>query len=215
MLLRRTIFAVAKTFVRKEHQLPPLPYAYDALEPVICKEIMELHHCKHHMAYVNNLNKIEPKLKCALEKGELAKAIGFFKDFQFNAGGHINHSIFWENMSPCPSSASNELCRALTSSFGCAEKFKADMIACTLSIQGSGWGWLAFNKKTKFLEVVTTASQDPLESTTCFYPLLGIDVWEHAYYIQYKNDRAEYLKAIFDVINWKDVSERYEKAKCL
>lgn len=149
---------------------------------------------------------------------------------RFNGGGHINHSIFWNNLTPKSTEPSKELCKAIINSFGDAAKMREVLTAAAVGVQGSGWAWLGYETRTgKFelshtininlfnycviacLRVATCANQDPLEATTGLVPLFGIDVWEHAYYLQYKNVRPDYVKAIFDIINWDDVSERYKK----
>ncbi|KAF5291437.1 hypothetical protein FQR65_LT01748 [Abscondita terminalis] len=199
--------------VRMKHELPQLPYAYEALEPIISRDIMNLHHCKHHQTYINNLNAAEEKLKKAVQSNDTSTIIALQSALKFNGGGHINHTIFWNNLTPCTTEASQEFCQAVTNTFGSFDKLKSELGEATIAIQGSGWGWLGYNPKTCSLKIQTCANQDPLEATTGLIPLLGIDVWEHAYYLQYKNVRADYVKAIFDIVNWKDVSERYAKAK--
>jgi len=198
--------------VRIKHSLPELPYEYNALEPIISRDIMNLHHCKHHQTYVTNLNAAEEKLQSALEKGDVSTAVSLGPALKFNGGGHINHSIFWKNLSPCPSEASTGLCHAVKDCFGSFDKFKEQLTTLSVGIQGSGWGWLGYDPKSKCLKLAACSNQDPLQATTGLIPLFGIDVWEHAYYLQYKNVRADYVKAIFDIVNWKDVSERYKKA---
>lgn len=210
---RLAITALQPKHVRAKHSLPELPYPYEALEPVICREIMNLHHCKHHQAYVTNLNAAEEKMRCAVEKGDVSTAISLAPALKFNGGGHINHSIFWKNLSPCASTPDEELCKAIKQSFGSFDKFKEQLSAASVAIQGSGWGWLGYDPKSGCLKIKACANQDPLQGTTGLIPLFGIDVWEHAYYLQYKNVRAEYVKAIFDIANWKDVSERFKKAR--
>lgn len=210
---RLTVSALQATNARAKHSLPELPYAYEALEPIISRDIMNLHHCKHHQTYVTNLNVAEEKLRCAIESGDVSTAISLGPALRFNGGGHLNHSIFWQNLSPCQSEPSPELCKAIKCSFGSFDNFKADLSAASVAVQGSGWGWLAFDPKTQCLKIKACANQDPLQATTGLIPLFGIDVWEHAYYLQYKNVRADYVKAIFDIANWKDISERFAKAK--
>ncbi|XP_050308586.1 superoxide dismutase [Mn], mitochondrial [Anthonomus grandis grandis] len=197
---------------RSKHTLPDLPYDYAALEPVISREIMNLHHTKHHQTYVNNLNAAEEKLKLAVEKGDITTQISLAPAIRFNGGGHVNHAIFWHNLTPCDTKPSAPLCTAINNSFGSMENMKQQLSAAAVAIQGSGWGWLGFEPHTGLLRIASCANQDPLQGTTGLIPLLGIDVWEHAYYLQYKNVRADYVKAIFDIINWEDVSERYKKA---
>jgi Fe-Mn family superoxide dismutase len=194
--------------------LPNLPYDYDALEPVISKEIMELHHKKHHQAYTNNLNTALEKYKAAEQAKEVDQMIKLQTVIKFNGGGYVNHSLFWENLAPKGSGGHPEgsLLSSINYSFGSFENFKARLTEDSVGVQGSGWGWLGFNPQNKALVIATTANQDPL-STLGLIPLLGIDVWEHAYYLQYKNVRLDYVKSIFEVINWHTVNERFEKAK--
>ncbi|KAK4874139.1 hypothetical protein RN001_013499 [Aquatica leii] len=199
--------------IRMKHELPPLPYPYEALEPIISRDIMMVHHCKHHQAYITNLNVAEEKLKKAVECNDISTIIALQPALKFNGGGHLNHSIFWKNLSPCKSDPSQDFCTAVQNCFGDINKLISDMSEATIAIQGSGWGWLGYDPKTSSLKIRTCANQDPLKPTTGLIPLLGIDVWEHAYYLQYKNVRADYVKAIFDIINWEDVSKRYREAK--
>uniref|UniRef100_A0A182WUU4 Superoxide dismutase n=1 Tax=Anopheles quadriannulatus TaxID=34691 RepID=A0A182WUU4_ANOQN len=217
LAVRGALFSTAKNCsavlgCRSKHTLPDLPYDFGALEPVICREIMELHHQKHHNAYVTNLNAAEEQLQDAVAKQDVSKIIQLGNAIKFNGGGHINHSIFWKNLSPDRSDPSAELQKALNRDFQNMDNFKKEMKAAAVAVQGSGWAWLGYNKKTKLLQIAACPNQDPLEATTGLVPLLGIDVWEHAYYLQYKNLRPNYVDAIFDVVNWKDVSERLAKA---
>uniref|UniRef100_A0A0R3Q0H4 Superoxide dismutase n=1 Tax=Angiostrongylus costaricensis TaxID=334426 RepID=A0A0R3Q0H4_ANGCS len=198
---------------RAKHSLPDLPYDYNALEPVICSEIMQLHHQKHHATYVNNLNVCEEKIHSALSKGNVKDAIALQPALKFNGGGHINHSIFWTNLAKDGGEPSAELMTAIKNDFGSLEKMQELLSAATIAVQGSGWGWLGYCPNGKRLKIATCANQDPLEPTTGLIPLFGIDVWEHAYYLQYKNVRPDYVKAIWKIVNWKNVSERFAKAK--
>lgn len=198
----------------QQQKLPPLPYDFSALEPVISAEIMELHYTKHHQGYVNNLNAALDKYAEAEAKNDLAAAITLQSAINFNGGGHLNHSLFWENLAP-KNKGGGELpkgpiAQAITSQWGSLDAFIENFNDKTAAIQGSGWGWLTYNKGTKRLEYATCANQDPVTAKG-LVPLLGIDVWEHAYYLQYKNVRPAYLKAIWGVINWKTVEERYTK----
>nr|QBR98217.1 Mn superoxide dismutase [Diaphanosoma celebensis] len=199
---------------RRLHTLPDLPYDYNALEPIVSAEIMQLHHGKHHAAYVANLNVVEEKFQEAQAKNDLKTMITLGPALRFNGGGHINHSIFWHNLSPNGGGKpEGELMTAIVKDFGTFDNFKNILSTSTVGIQGSGWGWLGYNKTTKNLVVTTQVNQDPLEATTGLVPLLGIDVWEHAYYLQYKNVRADYVKNLFNIINWKDVAQRLEAAR--
>lgn len=197
-------------------KLPELPYDFSALDPVISAEIMELHYTKHHQGYVNNLNTALAKSDEAMAKGDLGAVVSLQQAVKFNGGGHINHSIFWTNLAPIKKGGGEppkgELATALQKKFGSVEEFIEKFSALTSAIQGSGWGWLGYNKAAKELVITTCANQDPL-STQGHVPLLGIDVWEHAYYLQYKNVRPDYVKNIWKVVNWKNVEERFMQAK--
>lgn len=199
---------------RSKVTLPNLPFEYKDLEPIISRDIMQLHHQKHHAAYVNNYNAAEEKLQEAITKGDTKTIIELGPVLKFNGGGHLNHCIFWEVLSPSSSAGkpSAQLNNAINQNFGSFESFKSQLSAIAVGVQGSGWAWLGYNPKTKSLALTACANQDPLQATTGLIPLFGIDVWEHAYYLQYKNVRPDYVKAIFEVANWKNVSERFEKA---
>nr|QBH73416.1 manganese-iron superoxide dismutase [Isotomurus palustris] len=199
---------------RAKHTLPDLPYDYNALEPVISAEIMQIHHSKHHATYVANLNVAEEKFAEARAKDDVGAIIALGPVLKFNGGGHINHSIFWQNLSPKGGGEpSGELAELIKRDFGSFENMKTRLSASTVAVQGSGWGWLGYNKIANRLEITTCGNQDPLEATTGLVPLFGIDVWEHAYYLQYKNVRPDYVKNIFNIANWQDVSTRLANAK--
>ena len=140
--------------------------------------------------------------------------IGLQGALKFNGGGHINHSIFWQNLCPTNQSGepSSDLMSAIQKDFGSLDNLKEKLSASTVAVQGSGWGWLGYNKTAKKLQIATCANQDPLEATTGLVPLFGIDVWEHAYYLQYKNVRPDYVKAIWQIANWNDISDIFAKA---
>uniref|UniRef100_UPI001939B443 superoxide dismutase [Mn], mitochondrial-like n=1 Tax=Styela clava TaxID=7725 RepID=UPI001939B443 len=211
--LQSRLLVSSSTCVRSKHTLPDLPYDYKSLEPTISEEIMRLHHCKHHATYVTNLNAAEEKLAEAQVKSDATAIINLAPALKFNGGGHINHSIFWTNLSPDGGGVpQGELAEAINRDFGSFDKMKEKLTASTVAVQGSGWGWLGYNRECGRLEITTCANQDPLLATTGLIPLLGIDVWEHAYYLQYKNVRPDYVKAIFDIINWSNVSDRFETA---
>ena len=200
---------------KTSYQLPELPYDFNALEPVISAEIMELHYTKHHKGYVTNLNAALEKYHEAETKNDVAQMIALQSAIKFNGGGHINHSIFWTILAPVSKGLHHgpkgELAKMIDRDFGSMDAFKEKFNAETTGIQGSGWGWLGYNKGQKRLELAACSNQDPL-STQGFVPLLGIDVWEHAYYLQYKNVRADYVKAIWQIFNWKNIEERFAKA---
>ncbi len=195
--------------VRAKHTLPDLPYDYNALEPYISAEIMMVHHQKHHQAYVTNLNIAEEKVHEATAKNDVKTQIALQPAIKFNGGGHINHSIFWTNLASVRNGggelAKGPLLDAINKEFGSLDVFKTKFNTAAAAVQGSGWAWLGFNEASKRLEIVALPNQDPL---TTHVPLLGVDVWEHAYYLQYKNVRPDYLKAIWSVVNWKNVAER-------
>jgi Fe-Mn family superoxide dismutase len=199
-----------------EYKQPDLPYDFSALEPVISGEIMELHYSKHHATYVKKLNEALQKYHDAESKNDLPTMVELQQAIKFNGGGHINHSIFWTNLAPHGRGGGEtphgDLAAALKKDFGSIEDFIDKFSAKTIDIQGSGWGWLGYCKDKKSLVITTCANQDPL-STQKLIPLLGIDVWEHAYYLQYKNVRAEYVKNIWKVVNWKNVEERFQQVK--
>ncbi|EFH58963.1 hypothetical protein ARALYDRAFT_478433 [Arabidopsis lyrata subsp. lyrata] len=196
--------------------LPDLPYDYGALEPAISGEIMQIHHQKHHQAYVTNYNNALEQLDQAVNKGDASTVVKLQSAIKFNGGGHVNHSIFWKNLAPVQEGGGEppkgSLGSAIDTHFGSPEGLVKKMSAEGAAVQGSGWVWLGLDKELKKLVVDTTANQDPLVTKGgSLVPLVGIDVWEHAYYLQYKNVRPEYLKNVWKVINWKYASEVYEK----
>lgn len=196
--------------------LPALPYAHDALEPHIDALTMQIHHGKHHQAYVDNLNKAiagTPNENKSLE--ELVKAAGTISPaVRNNGGGHWNHSFFWEILAPnAGGKPSGKLAAAIDAAFGSFDEFKTKFNAAGATRFGSGWAWLIV--KDGELEVSSTPNQDnPLMDVAEVKgtPILGVDVWEHAYYLKYQNKRPDYLSAIWNVINWKKVEEKFEKA---
>lgn len=198
------------------HEQPELPYDFNALEPVISAEIMEIHYTKHHAGYVKNLNSFLEQYFEANQKYNLERMIALQSAINFHGGGHINHSIFWSNLAPESSGGggepSGDLANAITKEFDSFENFVNLFNSKTAAVQGSGWGWLGYNKEKSRLEFTTCQNQDCL-SLKGLIPLLGVDVWEHAYYLQYKSLRPEYLKNIWRIINWSNVSDRYEKAQ--
>ena len=193
--------------------LPDLPYDFSALEPIIDAQIMEIHHSKHHNTYVTNLNVTLEKLAEAEAKNDVAAMIALQPNLKFNGGGHENHSLFWKVLQPKKeySDPSGELKRMIERDFGSFENMKQKFASQTVAVQGSGWGWLGLNKETKTLHVVTTANQDPC-ITTGLVPVFGVDVWEHAYYLQYKNLRPDYVNKVWEIVNWKQVEENLVKA---
>lgn len=181
--------------------------------PAISGEIMEIHHTKHHNTYVTNLNAAYEKMTDAQAAGNLDAVIALQGAIKFNGGGHVNHSIFWQNLCPVSEGGGvlepGPLSSAINAEFGSLEAMQTKLNGMAAAIQGSGWGWLGYDTAAKKLKLATCANQDPLAFTHGLVPLLGLDVWEHAYYLQYKNVRPEYLKQIWQVVNWKDVEGRF------
>ncbi|HXG47590.1 MAG TPA: superoxide dismutase [Methylomirabilota bacterium] len=206
------------------HELPPLPYPKDALEPHIDAATMEIHHGKHHAAYVANLNKaiagkpdLEAKSAEALIQNLEAVPADIRGAVRNNGGGHVNHSLFWKLLGPKAGGApGGKLAADIASAFGSTEAFKEKFEAAGLGRFGSGWVWLVINGGK--LEIVSTANQDnPIMGKAVAgcegKPILGCDVWEHAYYLKYQNRRADYLKAFWNVVNWPEVERLYLAAK--
>ncbi|KAI1134322.1 manganese and iron superoxide dismutase [Hypoxylon sp. FL0543] len=202
------------SFTRGKATLPDLSYDYGALEPYISGKIMELHHKGHHQTYVNGLNSALETIEEAKAKGDFNAAAAAAPLLNFNGGGHKNHTLFWENLAPHNKGGGGEpegpLKSAIDKNFGSFNTLQQQINTALAGIQGSGWAWLVKDKTAGTLQVVTRPNQDPV--TGNFVPLLGIDAWEHAYYLQYQNRKAEYFKAIWNVINWDTVAKRLEKA---
>ncbi len=199
--------------------LPALPYAVDALEPSIDKMTMEIHHGRHHKTYVDNLNKALEASPDLLNKSieDLMRNVNSVPEairqaVINNGGGHANHSMFWEIMGSGKGGApSGDLATAINSTFGDFDKFKAKIKENALGQFGSGWSWLAVSKDGKLVAVKTKNQDTPLMDGQT--PILGIDVWEHAYYLKYQNKRADYVDAWWNVVDWSKVGERFGKAK--
>jgi Fe-Mn family superoxide dismutase len=199
------------------YELPALPYAYDALEPYIDARTMEIHHTKHHQAYVNNVNAaLEGTDLADLPICELCARLDEVPEakrtaVRNNGGGHANHSFFWEIMSPNGGEPTGDLLAAINDAFGSLDGFKDAFSKAAATRFGSGWAWLCKNEAGK-LSVCSTPNQDnPLmKGVDCDgLPILGLDVWEHAYYLHYQNRRPDYINAFFNVVNWKKVGELY------
>ena len=195
------------------YTLPELPYDYAALEPHISGKIMQLHHDKHHQAYVTGANAALDALAEARESGNLANVNKLEKDLAFNVGGHVNHTIFWNNLSPEGGERpEGELAAALDEYFGSFEKFQAHFTATAMGVQGSGWAVLAWDALGQRANVVQLFDQQGnLPAGTV--PLLMLDVWEHAYYLDYLNVRADYVGAFWNIANWADVAKRFDAAR--
>jgi Fe-Mn family superoxide dismutase len=196
-----------------DYTLPELPYDYSALEPSISGAIMELHHSKHHQAYVTGANTALAQLAEARDSGNLANVNKLEKDLSFNLGGHVNHSIFWTNLSPNGGDKpTGDLASAIDDQFGSFDKFTAHFTATALGVQGSGWAVLAYDSIGQRLIIVQFFDQQG-NLPAGIVPLLMLDVWEHAYYLDYRNVRADYVKAFWNITNWENVQKRFDVAR--
>ena len=194
------------------YTLPELPYDYAALEPHISAKIMELHHDKHHAAYVAGANAALQAMEAARESGDHAAINLLEKNLAFNLGGHINHSIFWKNLSPDGGGKpEGDLAEAIKDSFGSFEKFQAQFTANALGIQGSGWSVLAWDSVSHRLVTFQLFDQQGNVPVGTI-PLFQVDMWEHAFYLDYLNVKADYVKAVWNIANWQDVAERLATA---
>jgi superoxide dismutase, Fe-Mn family len=195
------------------YTLPDLPYDYGALEPHISGEIMQLHHDKHHNTYVTALNEVLEKLAAAREKGDFGAIVGMEKTLSFNLGGHLNHSVFWKNLSPDGGDKPDgELAAAINESFGSFDGFQAHFTSAATTIQGSGWAILAWDTLGQSLHIVQLYDQQA-NVPVCMVPIVMVDMWEHAFYLQYKNVKPDYVKAWWNVVNWADAAARFEAAR--
>ena len=190
------------------HELPNLPYAYNALEPHIDEQTMRLHHDKHHLAYVNGLNNAETKLAEARQKGDYALVKHWEREAAFHGAGHFLHCIFWENMSVDGGKPSAELHKAIDARFGSFDTFLAHFKAAGAAVEGSGWVLLVKNVVTGTLDILTAEKHQDLSQWVTL-PILACDVWEHAYYLKYQNNRGAYIESFTKIINWNDVSKRF------
>ena len=199
-------------------ELPPLPYDYNALEPYIDTQTMQLHHDKHHATYVTNLNNaLKDSPLASLQPDEVLLRINEVPDavrtaVRNNGGGHVNHSMYWQIMKPNGGGEpTGDIAQAITSSFGSFDAFKTAFNDAAVKQFGSGWGWVTLGQDGK-LQITSSANQDsPLLNGV--YPILGNDVWEHAYYLKYQNRRPEYLNNWWNVVNWDEINKRYAQAK--
>jgi len=195
-----------------DYTLPELAYDYSALAPSISAAIMELHHSKHHQAYVTGANTALAQLADARDKGDYAWVNKLEKDLSFNLGGHINHSIFWTNLSPDGGDKpTGDLAAAIDDQFGSFDKFVAHFTAVALGVQGSGWAVLAYDSIGQKLIIVQFFDQQG-NLPAGIVPILMLDVWEHAYYLDYKNVRADYVKAFWNIANWENAQQRFTAA---
>ena len=198
-----------------DYTLPDLPYDYGALEPHISGTIMELHHDKHHQTYVTGANTALEKLADSRDKNELGTVNMLEKNLAFNLAGHVNHSVFWPNMSPDGGDKPDgELAAAIDDQFGSFDGFRAQFNASALGIQGSGWSilaWDSLGQKLLICQLYDHQGNLPVGLT----PLLMLDMWEHAFYLQYKNVKGDYVNAWWNVVNWADVHSRFSTARTI
>ncbi len=194
------------------YQLPDLPYDYSALEPYISGQIIELHHDKHHASYVKGANQVLDRMASARSSNDFEQIVGLEKALAFNVSGHVMHSIYWTNMSPDGGGKPDgALADAIEKDFGTYEGLRNQLTEATTSIQGSGWGALAWDPLGQRLYTEQVYDhQDNIGQAAL--PLLVIDIWEHAFYLQYKNVKADYVAAFWNLVNWADVARRYEQA---
>jgi Fe-Mn family superoxide dismutase len=196
-----------------EYSLPPLPYDYSALEPSISGAIMELHHDKHHQAYVTGANTALVQLQEARDNDNFGCINKLQKDLAFNLAGHVNHTVFWTNLSPDGGDKpTGELASAIDESFGSFDKFRAHFTAAALGIQGSGWSILAWDPLGQKL-IIEQLYDHQSNHATASVPLLLLDMWEHAFYLDYRNVKADYVGAFWKIVNWADVRDRFDAAQ--
>ncbi|NRG45923.1 superoxide dismutase [Bacillus sp. CRN 9] len=198
-----------------QHVLPPLPYGYNALEPYISEEIMRLHHDKHHQSYVDGLNKAEKELEKARRNSDFSLVKHWSRELAFHGSGHYLHTIFWNNMSPeGGGKPSGPLLKQIEKSFGSFEKFKNQFTAAAKEVEGVGWAILVWSPRARHLEILQS-ERHQLQTQWDTIPLLVLDVWEHAYYLQYKNNRGDYVANWWNIVNWQDVEQRFQHASQL
>lgn len=208
--------ALGQTANQTPFTLPPLPFAYDALEPHISAQTLQFHHDKHHATYVNNLNaavanypELHKKTVEELISNPAALPEAVRTAIRNNGGGHANHTFYWNCLAKTGGKPSAELMRAIETRFASLDGFKEQMSKAALGVFGSGWAWLCLDPDKKLVIEGSPNQETPLASG--HVPLLTVDVWEHAYYLQYQNRRADYVTALYNVVNWDFVSERYAK----
>lgn len=192
-----------------KHELPELPYEYDALEPYYEERTLRLHHGAHHKAYVDGLNNAEGKLREAREKGDFALVKHWEREIAFHGSGHILHSVFWENMGPGEGGpAAGAVGQQIETDFGSFSAFRGQFSAAAAAVEGSGWVILAWNPIFGKLEILTAEKHQNLTQWGV-YPLLVLDLWEHAYYLQYQNKRPAFIEAWWNLVNWENVNRRF------
>ena len=202
--------AMISGFMDGAYVLPELPYAYDALEPVLNKETLTIHHDRHHAGYVKGVNKAVGELEKARQSGDYSLIKHWSRELAFHGSGHVLHTLYWNSMSAEKSSPEGKLAGAIDADFGSFEAFKNQFISATSAVEASGWGVLAYEMLSGRLIVLQAERHQDLTIWGA-YPLVVCDVWEHAYYLQYQNNRGDYVKKVFDIINWKWASGVYDR----
>jgi len=197
-----------------EYTLPPLPYAYEALEPHLDAATLKLHHDKHHQGYVNGANQALRQLARLRDSGDFSQVDYWEQKLAFHTSGHLLHSLFWTNMAPAGKGGkpSRELEQAVVAAFGSMDKMKAQLSAAAKSVEGSGWGILGWDRFSESLTILQCENHQK-QGIWSTVPILVVDVWEHAYYLQYQNRRADFIQAWWKVVNWSDVSQRLTGAR--
>lgn len=210
----RNVFADDIPYAAAEggYTLEPLPYAYNALEPYIDEKTMKLHHDIHHQGYVTGLNKATDAVSAAVASGDFALIKHWERELAFHGAGHFLHAIFWKVMGPSAGRRSSDLEKALVKDFGSFDNFRKYFVASATAVEGSGWGILAYEPMAAKLVILQSEKHSSLSQWTSI-PLLVVDVWEHAYYLNYQNKRKDYVEAFFNVVNWEEVSRRYDMAR--
>ncbi|CDO51658.1 hypothetical protein DV495_003871 [Geotrichum candidum] len=206
-------FSTTAVLSRGKATLPDLDYDFGALEPFISGQINEVHYTKHHQTYVNSYNAAIEQVQQAQAVGDVKTQVELTNVIKFHGGGHINHSLFWKNLAPKsqgggePPAANSPLGKAISQYYGNLDNLIGNVNAKLAGVQGSGWAWIVKNKDTGALEVISKPNQDIVDGP--HIPIVGIDAWEHAYYLQYKNVKVDYFKAIWNVVNWQEAERRF------
>ena len=199
-----------------DYTLPPLPYGYDALEPHIDSQTLKLHHDKHHQGYVDGANQARQQLARLRDSGDFSLIEHWEQKLAFHTSGHLLHSLFWQNMAPPGRGGkpSAELEKAVKAAFGTLDKMKAQLSAAAKTVEGSGWGVLGWDRFSQALSILQCQNHQK-QATWSTVPILVVDVWEHAYYLQYQNRRADFIEAWWSLVSWEDVSTRLEQARAV
>ena len=217
VLYRKSKMLAVRAFSTKV-ELPALPWEIESLEPTLSAHQLDFHYNKHHTTYVKNLNDLLQQAGDAMEKGDHKTLVKLAPGIRFNGGGHVNHTFFWETLAPKKNgggdrpSESGAFAKEVKKTWGSFDNLIKDFNTRTAGVQGSGWGWICWDKEMNTLTYTQTKDQDLITEKAGFVPLLNVDMWEHAYYLDYKNAKPDFLKNIWNVINWEKVEKRFEEA---